>query len=95
MANNTPSAKPPFNKSQEKTLLDRLGKKVYEAIFGTEKGWVEKGIVDRLKIQSKSDMLKSVSKKKKKSSGGKVYSNQNKRYAHGGKVSGRKAKYNG
>ena len=27
--------------------------------------------------------------------GGKVYTNQNKRYAHGGKVSGRKAKYNG
>ena len=32
---------------------------------------------------------------KKKKSGGKVYSNQSKRYAHGGKVSGRKAKYNG
>ncbi len=27
--------------------------------------------------------------------GGKVYTNHNKRYAHGGKVSGRKAKYNG
>ena len=87
------SAKPPFNKSQKKTLLDRLGKKVYEAIFGTEKGWVQKGIVDPLKIPSKSELLKSVSEKKK--SGGKVYSNQNKRYAHGGKVSGRKAKYNG
>ena len=30
---------------------------------------------------------------KKKKSGGKVYSNQSKRYAHGGKVSGRKATY--
>ena len=29
------------------------------------------------------------------SSGGKVYASHNKRYAHGGKVSGRKAKYNG
>ena len=29
----------------------------------------------------------------KKKSGGKVYANQNKRYAHGGKVSGRKATY--
>jgi hypothetical protein len=28
-------------------------------------------------------------------SGGKVYASHNKRYAHGGKVSGRKAKYNG
>ena len=87
------SAKPPFNKSQKETLLGMLGKRVYEAIFGTEKGWVQKGIVDPLKIPSKSELLKSVSKKNKKSSGGKVYSNQNKRYAHGGKVSGRKATY--
>mgnify|MGYP003133284888 FL=1 len=30
-----------------------------------------------------------------KNKGGKVYATSNKRYAHGGKVSGRKAKYNG
>ena len=38
---------------------------------------------------------KSGGKVRKKKSGGKVYTTQNKRYAHGGKVSGRKAKYNG
>ena len=32
-------------------------------------------------------------KVKKYMGGGKVYINQNKRYAHGGKVSGRKATY--
>ena len=36
---------------------------------------------------------KSGGKVRKKKSGGKVYANQNKRYAHGGKVSGRKATY--
>ena len=39
--------------------------------------------------------VKSGGKVKKYMGGGKVYTNQNKRYAHGGKVSGRKAKYNG
>jgi FMN phosphatase YigB (HAD superfamily) len=39
--------------------------------------------------------LKSGGKVKKKKSGGKVYSSHDKRYSHGGKVSGRKAKYNG
>ncbi len=37
--------------------------------------------------------LKSGGKVKKKKSGGKVYTSHNKRYAHGGKVSGRKATY--
>jgi len=36
---------------------------------------------------------KSGGKVKKKKGGGKVYASHNKRYAHGGKVSGRKAKY--
>tara|TARA_Y100000593_G_scaffold83923_1_gene158586 strand:- start:266 stop:733 length:468 start_codon:yes stop_codon:yes gene_type:complete len=39
--------------------------------------------------------LKSGGKVKKKKSGGKVYASHNKRYSHGGKVSGRKAKYKG
>ena len=38
---------------------------------------------------------KSGGKVKKYMGGGKVYASHNKRYAHGGKVSGRKAKYNG
>ena len=40
-------------------------------------------------------VVKSGGKVKKYMGGGKVYTTQNKRYAHGGKVSGRKAKYNG
>ena len=38
--------------------------------------------------------MKKGGKVKKYMGGGKVYTTQNKRYAHGGKVSGRKAKYN-
>ena len=38
---------------------------------------------------------KRPSDRKKYMGGGKVYTNHNKRYAHGGKVSGRKAKDNG
>ena len=52
----------------------------------------------RLKIDpeiSPSISKKSGGKVKKYMGGGKVYTTQNKRYAHGGKVSGRKAKYNG
>ena len=37
--------------------------------------------------------MKKGGKVKKYMGGGKVYTNQNKRYAHGGKVSGRKATY--
>ena len=39
-------------------------------------------------------LFKKGGKVKKYMGGGKVYTTQNKRYAHGGKVSGRKAKYN-
>jgi hypothetical protein len=39
--------------------------------------------------------FKKGGKVKKYMGGGKVYASHNKRYAHGGKVSGRKAKYNG
>ena len=39
--------------------------------------------------------MKKGGKVKKKKSGGKVYATQNKRYANGGKLSGRKAKFNG
>ena len=47
------------------------------------------------KMYTKYGAKKSGGKVKKYMGGGKVYTNQNKRYAHGGKVSGRKAKYNG
>ena len=50
----------------------------------------------RLKIDpeiSPSISKKSGGKVKKYMGGGKVYTTQNKRYAHGGKVSGRKATY--
>ena len=43
----------------------------------------------------KPSMESSGGKVKKYMGGGKVYASHNKRYAHGGKVSGRKAKYNG
>ena len=54
----------------------------------------------REKLKINPEIPSSISKKsggkvKKYMGGGKVYINQNKRYAHGGKVSGRKAKYNG
>ena len=48
-----------------------------------------------IRLESKKSGGKVRKTKKRKKSGGKVYTTQNKRYAHGGKVSGRKAKYNG
>ena len=53
----------------------------------------------RKKLKIDPEISPSISKKsggkvKKYMGGGKVYTTQNKRYAHGGKVSGRKAKYN-
>ena len=54
----------------------------------------------RKRLKTDPEISPSISKKsggkvKKYMGGGKVYTNQNKRYTHGGKVSGRKAKYNG
>jgi len=52
---------------------------------------------DHLTVDPKGIMRKTVKsggKVKKYMGGGKVYASHNKRYAHGGKVSGRKAKYN-
>ena len=52
----------------------------------------------RKKLKIDPEISPSISKKsggkvKKYMGGGKVYTTQNKRYAHGGKVSGRKAAY--
>ena len=49
--------------------------------------------VDKMSFRDKKVDPKTGKVSVKKKSGGKVYSNQNKRYAHGGKVSGRKATY--
>ena len=55
--------------------------------------WEKYGETWSHKEQKFLPTLKSGGKVRKKKSGGKVYTNQNKRYANGGKVSGRKATY--
>ena len=57
--------------------------------------YTDKEIDELLELLQKSTNKKKRSggKVKKKKSGGKVYASNNKRYAYGGKVSGRKATY--
>ena len=57
---------------------------------------IPSGLTDQLgTLEKKLRGESPTTGRKKYMGGGKVYINQNKRYAHGGKVSGRKAKYNG
>ena len=54
---------------------------------------IVKNVIKEAIEKESRENKKSGGKVKKYRGGGKVYSNQNKRYAHGGKVSGRKATY--
>ena len=57
---------------------------------------IPSGLTDQLGTLEKELRGESPTTGKKKRVGDyKVYTNENRRYAHGGKISGRKAKYNG
>ena len=80
---NANNGKPPTNSPEYDAAMEILNKAKQDQIKHA------KDFVD-----TTDPKMKKGGKVKKYMGGGKVYTNQNKRYAHGGKVSGRKAKYN-
>ena len=85
-----PDRGPEENRKAEQYLLERWGLSPSKDIVDP----YAQGDFQEETTQTLRRTLKSGGKVRKKKSGGKVYANHNKRYAHGGKVSGRKAKYN-
>ena len=79
---NANNGKPPTNSPEYDAAMEILNKAKQDQIKHA------KDFVD-----TTDPKMKKGGKVKKYMGGGKVYTNQNKRYAHGGKVSGRKATY--
>ena len=84
------------NFARYKDITAKIAKK--EPVSAADKQFVKdfkKTMMEAYGSARSFEGMKKGGKVKKYMGGGKVYTTQNKRYAHGGKVSGRKAKYNG
>ncbi len=85
-------------------IMERLkrGGDAERSVSDRDKKWAEKFEQKMNKKYGPTDVVSPKYREAEKNrgfqgmkGGGKVYASHNKRYAHGGKVSGRKAKYNG